>query len=158
MKYTQILLITIATILLACSPTDETLLIENINGYTIIGDELVEFKSVAIKNGKFIETSNVSLGDEFPNAKVIDGNGKTLLPGLIDAHGHVMGLGFQQLNVNLMGINSLEATLDTLKIMRKQIRIWNGFKAGVGIRLCGKRINFQQQQTLIKSFQIAPFG
>ena len=115
MKYTQILLITIATILLACSPTDETLLIENINGYTIIGDELVEFKSVAIKNGKFIETSNVSLGDEFPNAKVIDGNGKTLLPGLIDAHGHVMGLGFQQLNVNLMGINSLEATLDTLK-------------------------------------------
>ncbi len=115
MKYTQILLITIATILLACSPTDETLLIENINGYTIIGDELVEFKSVAIKNGKFIETSNVSLWDEFPNAKVIDGNGKTLLPGLIDAHGHVMGLGFQELNVNLMGINSLEATLDTLK-------------------------------------------
>lgn len=115
MKYTQILLITIATILIACSPSDETILIENINGYTIIGDELVEFKSVAIKNGKFIETSNVSLEDEFPNAKVIDGNGKALLPGLIDAHGHVMGLGFQQLNVDLMGINTLEATLDTLK-------------------------------------------
>jgi len=115
MKYTQILLITIATILIACSPSDETILIENINGYTIIGDELVEFKSVAIKNGKFIETSNVSLGEEYPNAKVIDGNGKALLPGLIDAHGHVMGLGFQQLNVDLMGINSLEATLDTLK-------------------------------------------
>lgn len=49
MKYTQILLITIATILIACSPSDETILIENINGYTIIGDELVEFKSVAIK-------------------------------------------------------------------------------------------------------------
>lgn len=46
---------------------------------------------------------------------MIDGNGKALLPGLIDAHGHVMGLGFQQLNVDLMGINTLEATLDTLK-------------------------------------------
>eukprot|EP00579_Thalassiosira_antarctica_P022822 CAMPEP_0201985096 /NCGR_PEP_ID=MMETSP0904-20121228/85850_1 /ASSEMBLY_ACC=CAM_ASM_000553 /TAXON_ID=420261 /ORGANISM="Thalassiosira antarctica, Strain CCMP982" /LENGTH=143 /DNA_ID=CAMNT_0048538659 /DNA_START=245 /DNA_END=672 /DNA_ORIENTATION=+ len=45
----------------------------------------------------------------------MDGNGKTMLPGLIDAHGHVMGLGFQQLNVDLMGINTLEATLDTLK-------------------------------------------
>ena len=99
----------------ACSPTVNTTVIENINGYTIIGEELHEFKSVAIKNGKFIETSNVSLAEKYSNSIVIDGNGKTLLPGLIDAHGHVMGLGFQQLNVDLMGISSLEATLDTLK-------------------------------------------
>lgn len=115
MKYTQILLITIATLILACSPSKDTTLIENVNGYTIIGEELVEFKSVAIKNGKFLEISNVSLAESYPNSEIIDGEGKTLLPGLIDAHGHVMGLGFQQLNVNLMGINSLEATLDTLK-------------------------------------------
>lgn len=115
MKYTQILLITIATLILACSPSKDTTLIENVNGYTIIGEELVEFKSVAIKNGKFLEISKVSLAESYPNSEIIDGEGKTLLPGLIDAHGHVMGLGFQQLNVNLMGINSLEATLDTLK-------------------------------------------
>ncbi|MBO6620475.1 MAG: amidohydrolase [Balneola sp.] len=115
MKYTQILLITIATIILACSPKKDTTLIENVNGYTIIGEDLVEFKSVAIKNGKFLEISSVSLAERYPNSQIIDGEGKTLLPGLIDAHGHVMGLGFQQLNVNLMGINSLEATLDTLK-------------------------------------------
>ena len=115
MKYTQILLITIAALILACSPSEDITLIENVNGYTIIGEDLVEFKSVAIKNGKFLEISNVSLAENYPNSEIIDGEGKNLLPGLIDAHGHVMGLGFQQLNVNLMGINSLEATLDTLK-------------------------------------------
>ncbi len=115
MKYTQILLITIAALILACSPSEDITLIENVNGYTIIGEDLVEFKSVAIKNGKFLEISSVSLAENYPNSEIIDGEGKNLLPGLIDAHGHVMGLGFQQLNVNLMGINSLEATLDTLK-------------------------------------------
>ncbi|HAH51508.1 MAG TPA: amidohydrolase [Balneola sp.] len=111
----QVLLFGIIMFIGACSPTVNTTVIENINGYTIIGEELHEFKSVAIKNGKFIETSNVSLAEKYSNSIVIDGNGKTLLPGLIDAHGHVMGLGFQQLNVDLMGISSLEATLDTLK-------------------------------------------
>ncbi|XWN37635.1 MAG: amidohydrolase [Balneola sp.] len=115
MKYTQILLITVAAILISCSSTEDTILIENVNGYTIIGEDLVEFKSVAIKDGKFLETSNNSLAESYPNSEIIDGEGKTMLPGLIDAHGHVMGLGFQQLNVDLMGINSLEATLDTLK-------------------------------------------
>ncbi len=115
MKYIQVLLFGIIMFIGACSPTVNTTVIENINGYTIIGEELHEFKSVAIKNGKFIETSNVSLAEKYSNSIVIDGNGKTLLPGLIDAHGHVMGLGFQQLNVDLMGISSLEATLDTLK-------------------------------------------
>ncbi len=115
MKYTQILLITVAAILISCSSTEDTILIENVNGYTLIGEDLVEFKSVAIKDGKFLETSNNSLAESYPNSEIIDGEGKTMLPGLIDAHGHVMGLGFQQLNVDLMGINSLEATLDTLK-------------------------------------------
>ena len=33
----------------------------------------------------------------------IDGGGRTLLPGLIDAHGHVMGLGFGALQLDLTG-------------------------------------------------------
>ena len=115
MKYIQILVLLITMLFFACTPSEPTTIVENINGYTIIGDDLKEFKSVAIKNGKFIEINDVSLVEKYPNATIIDGRGKTLLPGLIDAHGHVMGLGFQQLNVNLMGISSLEATLDTLK-------------------------------------------
>lgn len=36
-----------------------------------------------------------------------DGKGRTLMPGLIDAHGHVMGLGFQAMTVDLSDTRSL---------------------------------------------------
>lgn len=115
MKYIHILLLSLILVITSCGPSNNTTIIDNVNGYTIIGNELKQFKSVAISDGKFIETSGTSLADKYTGATIIDGAGKTLLPGLIDAHGHVMGLGFQQLNVDLAGITSLEATLDTLK-------------------------------------------
>ncbi|HEV2043927.1 MAG TPA: amidohydrolase, partial [Sphingomicrobium sp.] len=47
-------------------------------------------------------------GQTRPAATVrIDAGGKTMLPGLIDAHGHVMGLGFSALQLDLSGTNSL---------------------------------------------------
>ena len=39
--------------------------------------------------------------------EVVDGAGRTMLPGLIDAHGHVMGLGFMALQLDLTGTTSL---------------------------------------------------
>ena len=41
------------------------------------------------------------------DTKVIDAGGRTVLPGLIDAHGHVMGLGFGALQLDLVGTTSL---------------------------------------------------
>jgi len=41
----------------------------------------------------------------------VDADGLTLLPGLIDAHGHVMGLGFQALTIDLSGTKSLDEAL-----------------------------------------------
>ncbi len=114
MKSLKYLFLIIA-IAISCTQPSKTTVINNVSGYSIVGDKLIQFSAVAIANGKFLETGGAELLDSYPNAKVIDGNGRTMLPGLIDAHGHVMGLGFQQLNVDLMGINSLEATLDTLK-------------------------------------------
>lgn len=37
----------------------------------------------------------------------LDGGGKTLIPGLIDAHGHVMALGLTQITLDLSGTRSL---------------------------------------------------
>jgi len=39
--------------------------------------------------------------------RIIDGHGKTLLPGLIDAHGHVLDLGMTQMSVQLVGTSSV---------------------------------------------------
>lgn len=43
---------------------------------------------------------------------VVDG---TVLPGLIDAHGHLMGLGFSLLNADLMGTRSREDVIERLR-------------------------------------------
>ncbi len=110
----RILLISLF-IVAACSSQDEVTVIKNVTGYTIKDGSLVTFSAFAFKDGRFIEVGNDAIAENFPGAEVIDGDGNVVLPGLIDAHGHVMGLGYQQLQVNLMGITSLEATLDTIK-------------------------------------------
>ena len=47
--------------------------------------------------------------------KVVDAGGRTMLPGLIDAHGHVMGLGFGALQLDLVGTSSLADLQQRLK-------------------------------------------
>ena len=54
-------------------------------------------------------------GSEFdlPNdALRIDGRGKTLLPGLIDAHGHFRSLGESLQNLNFVGTSSFRQIID----------------------------------------------
>ena len=47
-------------------------------------------------------------GQKRPAAEtVVDVGGKTLMPGLIDAHGHVMALGYGAIQLNLTGVKSL---------------------------------------------------
>ncbi len=70
---------------------------------------------MVIENGKVKAVGGDELAEEFSGTKVIDLEGKTLMPGLTDAHGHVMGLGYQEMNVNVTGIKTLDATLDTIK-------------------------------------------
>jgi predicted amidohydrolase YtcJ len=47
--------------------------------------------------------------------RVVDLNGKTLLPGMTDAHHHLFGVGFREITLNLEGINSLEDFLAKVK-------------------------------------------
>ena len=69
-------------------------LLHNVKGYTLQDDELVKFNSILFEDGKIL-----AIGDHAELAKMnsfsisLDGKGKTLLPGLIDAHGHLLGLG-----------------------------------------------------------------
>ena len=85
-------------------------LMENVQGYTLVGDRLLRFNGLVFELGKVVKTGDAeALHREFPNAKVIDGHGKTLLPGLIDAHGHVIDLGFENAQIKLYGTESLAA-------------------------------------------------
>jgi len=108
----------VTLLMLACSEAEKDgFLLHNVNGYTLNdAGELLEFDAIAVENGRVKATGTLdeleAEGTEGLNR--IDGEGKTLLPGLIDAHTHVMGLGIRELDVNVAGIRSLEETLQKI--------------------------------------------
>lgn len=73
-------------------------------------------QAFAYENGKIIDLGDSdSLLQQYPSAKQIDLNGATVVPGLIDAHGHLLGLGQSLMNADLMGTNSKAEIITILK-------------------------------------------
>ena len=103
---------------ISCTTEPDGFILHNVNGYTIAGDEmeLVNFEAIAVQNGKVASTGSADdLRADYSGFEEIDGEGQTLIPGLIDAHVHVMGLGYQQLDVDVQGVDSLEETLEIIR-------------------------------------------
>jgi predicted amidohydrolase YtcJ len=46
------------------------------------------------------------------NTRIIDLQGKVMTPGLIEGHGHIMGLGYNELNLDLMSVTSYEELVE----------------------------------------------
>ena len=67
------------------------------------------------------ESKIIYVGDILPDslhcagAKVINLSGKYIYPGFTDAHGHLKGIGYRELSLNLQGISSLSETLEVVK-------------------------------------------
>ncbi len=57
----------------------------------------------------------------YPDARRIDAPGSTIIPGLIDAHGHVMGLGYALLRADLTGASDLAEAIARLLEYEKQL-------------------------------------
>ena len=101
--------LTLALLCLAITSFADTTLITDLNGYTLNSDrDLVQFSALQFTNDKVDRT--YTNDDELPSNidNVINGNGRTLIPGLIDAHGHVGSYGFSLLRVDLVGASSEE--------------------------------------------------
>jgi predicted amidohydrolase YtcJ len=84
-------------------------LVDNVNGYTMRADgRLFRFNGIVIDPQGRVKQL-LTARDRRPErpAQRFDGRGRTLLPGLIDAHGHVMSIGFQALQLDLSDTNSL---------------------------------------------------
>jgi len=93
------------------------ILIDRVNGYTLdSAGKLQRFEALLIENGKVLATgSHDDLSARAAGATVIDGRGRNLLPGLIDAHGHVLSLGEIRTQGDLVGTASLDAALEKIK-------------------------------------------
>ncbi|HST35174.1 MAG TPA: amidohydrolase [Allosphingosinicella sp.] len=104
------MLLFLAALLLGAASASAQTLIDDVNGYTIgANGRLVRFEAMLVgADGKVREL--YQRGERRPQrggAYRIDGRGRTLIPGLIDAHGHVMGLGMSALSLDLSDTNSL---------------------------------------------------
>jgi hypothetical protein len=83
-------------------------LIEHVHGYTLDAQRLKRFEALAFEDGRVLRTgTSPGLERAFPAARRIDGAGRTLLPGLIDAHGHISDLGYGMVRIQLTGTSSL---------------------------------------------------
>ncbi len=141
MKYCRSLLA--AAAIAACAlPVFADGLIENVNGITLDKDgKVIRFSGILIsRDGKVTQLLNSK--DKPPKQLDFrqDGKGMTMLPGLIDAHGHVMGVGFQALTLDLNTTNSLAEAQAAIQAYaakypdRRWIigRGWNQEKWGLG--------------------------
>lgn len=107
----------VGLLLVGCvAPQSETLRIESVQGYTLSGEDWILFESIVIQDGIVVGTGTVDEMRELaPEATVLDGQGRVMLPGLIDAHAHVLGLGQLLTQVDLTGATSLDETLQRVE-------------------------------------------
>jgi len=92
----------------------QTTLMTNVNGYTINSDrELVQFSALQFTGATVdqIYTADQPLPAD-DSVTVIDGQGKTMLPGLIDAHGHILNYGLSLLRVDMTGTRSEQEAVE----------------------------------------------
>ena len=95
-------------------------LVGNVHGYTLANDRLQQFSGLVFDSGKVITTGDdAALRKKYPDAKYVDGGGVTLLPGLIDAHGHVFSLGYKSVQINLDGTTSLKEAQERVRTFLK---------------------------------------
>jgi predicted amidohydrolase YtcJ len=100
-------IVALAAALLASSASADTA-ITNANGIQVdAAGHLEHFSGLLIgDDGKVVRLLHA--GDPTPMAtKVVDAHGQALLPGLIDAHGHVMDLGAFASTLDLVGTTSI---------------------------------------------------
>jgi len=100
-------LVAIAASLLSTAAAANTL-IDHVNGIQVDAQgRLQHFNALLIADdGKVVRLLHA--GETPPKAADrVDGHGRTLLPGFIDAHGHVMDLGYAALHLDLTGVRSV---------------------------------------------------
>jgi predicted amidohydrolase YtcJ len=98
----------LALLALLPSPVLASTLVINANGIQVGSDgRLQHFSGLIVEDDGKVRTVLTGPPPPIAFARTVDAHGQTLLPGLIDAHGHVVDLGFAALRLDLTGTGSL---------------------------------------------------
>ena len=100
-------------IFIGCESNKADLIIENGIIYTMDDFNPIA-ESVAVRSGKIIGVGSNYYIQSFigNNTKVLDLKGATMVPGLIEGHGHFMGLGYAKMRLDLSTVSSYDELVD----------------------------------------------
>ena len=126
---------------LTALPVAADTLVDNVDGVTIGEDgEVLRFTGLVFDEEGRI-TQVLERGEDRPSTDfLLDGRGRVMLPGMIDAHVHVMDIGFAALTLDLSDTTSLEDALAKVEQFAQDNpgrpwilgRGWNQEKWGLG--------------------------
>jgi predicted amidohydrolase YtcJ len=82
-----------------------------VNGIIYTVDETnPKAQAVAVKDGLILAVGSTEEIQAYvgESTKVIDLQGKTMTPGIIESHAHLMGIGYNKLEIDLMGVKTFD--------------------------------------------------
>src|SRR5687767_13284624 len=84
--------------------------------YTV-NDKAPLAEAIAISGDKITFVGNETEAKAFitKETTVIDLQGKILTPGFIEGHGHIMGVGYNELNLDLSSVKSFDEMIEKVK-------------------------------------------
>jgi predicted amidohydrolase YtcJ len=96
------------------APAD--IVFKNGNVYTA-NDKAPQAQAIAVKADRIVFVGTNAAAQRFvgANTRVVDLQGKTVLPGFTDSHQHLSGVGLREMTLNLEGTTSLEDFLAKVK-------------------------------------------
>ena len=102
----------------SCSDTNKETATMIIHGGTIytVDSNQATVEAVAVKDNKILFAGSMEEAENFKNeqTELLDLQGKTMTPGLIEGHGHFMGMGYNELRLDLMNTTSYQEIIDAV--------------------------------------------
>jgi len=96
------------------------LIITNANIYTV-DDNFSNAEAFAISNGKFVAVGSAKeIKKNYKAISEVNLEGKTIIPGLIDAHCHFHRFGLMMQNIDLTGTKSYDEVIEKIKNYQKE--------------------------------------
>jgi imidazolonepropionase-like amidohydrolase len=145
-------------ILLYFSPFAQTYIV-NTNVLDVEGKKLLTEQTVVIKNDKIITVTNNKKIKIPPNASIIDGKGKFLIPGFVDAHVHFFQSGGLYTRPDVIDLREYKPHEQEIAWSHENMEdlLRRYIKTGITTVIdVGSSINFLIQRDLFKNTNYAP--
>jgi predicted amidohydrolase YtcJ len=106
----------------AAAPAPADLIVTNARIYTV-DDSRPVVEAMAVRGGRvaFVGARTAAMALRGPATRVVDLGGRTVVPGIVDAHAHLLGLGTSLRNVDLTGTRSYDEVIARVAARARQV-------------------------------------